>query len=185
VKELPHKVGERMFLAAGGYLESEIEDPLRLSKYYSRTALHESRHANAAPEKMVEASIEPDANSTGHVLFTEHDDIAAAAALAYDMPGTGFDEWTIQGNVNAAASGARTVLDGQQENVVNFARFLEANRNADRADLMEVRNRTEMGNIIHLRVVTSEGIRRYETRAGIDEEHVMIPGEWVELSRAA
>ena len=183
--ELPHKVGERMYLPNGGYVDSEIEDPLKLSNFYGRTALHESRHANAAPEKVVEASIIPQADSKGHVLFTQHDDVAAAAALAYDMPGTGFDEWTIQGSVNSAASTARHILDSQEDNVVNFARFLEENGTADRSDLMSVRERTEKGNLVRFRIVTQDRVNTFEQRVGLNEEHVMIPGVWVDLANTA
>ncbi len=183
--ELPHKVGERMFLPNGGYVESVIEDPLYLSDSYSRTALHESRHANAAPEKVVEASIIPEDDSLGHVQFTSHDDVAAAAALAYKMPGTIFDEKTIQGNPGAAASAARRVLDPQKDNVINFARFLEANGTADGNDLMNVRDKTENGNVVRFRVVTEKGVSTYRERVGLGQEHVMIPGVWVNLANAA
>jgi len=183
--ELPHKVGERMYLSNGGYIESVIEDPLNLSSTYSRTALHESRHANAAPEKVVDASIIPDGNSYGRVQFTKHDDIAAAAALAYEMSGTSFDEMTIQGNVGAAASAARHVLDSQQDNVINFARFLEANGTADGNDLMNVRDKTQNGNVVRFKVVTDSGVSTFKERVGLGQEHVMIPGVWVNLANAA
>jgi hypothetical protein len=179
---LSSRIGEKMMLPGGGFISSEYEeDPLKLAEHYGRTAKHESLHANAEPDLVVEASIIPEGDSLGHVQYTEHSDVGAVAAHAYGMDGTSYDLSTVIGSIEGAAATARARLDREADKVDAFARYLEANGTATGADLRRVRNVVDHGYEVTVSIETPTGRETRIIRAGIYEEHVMIPGEWVSL----
>ncbi len=138
---------------------TEVVNPLETAPY-DEIALHETLHAAAAPEHVIEASLHPEGNSLAHVSFDSYQRAAMAAPLASGLErGKGHDEGVLiqKGDLGKGKSEAKAVLSGRQEFINVLAGVLAKRRYMSGREVREVKKRVEEGETVRVWAIDREG----------------------------
>ena len=154
-------------------------------------AQHEAAHVIAS-DGIESATIIPSGNALGTTTPKRMTPAAAGAAAAMGHRGVGWDLFLAQHvmgvHAESAKSQARAVLSGQEEEMHEVASLLEERKTIGQPDVDEarrnVRNRREGIFPVEVSIQSAHGelqIHKTESYHG----KVLVPGEWLELGKAA
>jgi len=155
------------------------------------TATHEAMHVVAALGNgtgVESATIIPGAGYLGLTKLSKPDAVAAMAPHAMGAGGTGYDVYIagIIGNAGSAESAARGIINSNMDKVMAVAQKLEENKTLISSDisnvLFELKNPSPEEATLYI-----ENSNREVTEKSVEIKNntVMIPDEWVNLSKAA
>ena len=142
------------------------------------TAGHEALHVTAAIKNgtpVESASIVPGPGYRGITKLSKPDVYAAAASFAFGADGTGevglggdkHAVWSMGHNLNSAASGARSLLAGEDDLIGEIAGMLEERKTIGGRDIQEAQENVESrrrGEVI-VSITNSDGETKTETKA--------------------